>query len=278
MPELPEVETLRRDLERDLVGEEIVAVAVHGRRSIRRYSSPQRFIDALVGRSVTAVGRRGTYLLIELDDVHVLVVHLRMSGQLLKAELHAGPAPKHTHVVITTHEGWALRFVDPRTFGELFVSARNVEGVIPELAHFGIEPLDPATTPEAFATLLRSHRVMLKPLLLDQRRIAGIGNIYSDEILFRAALRWDRRSDTLTDDEIRRLHASLVEVLEAAIVERGSTLADAQYVDFYGRPGGFAVHHQVHARAGEPCPRCGEPIVREKAAGRSTYRCARCQP
>jgi formamidopyrimidine-DNA glycosylase len=277
MPELPEVEVVRRGLERELVGKRITSVVATGRRSVRRYDDPQAFVDAVVGARVTGVGRRGKHLLVHLDDGRELVIHLRMSGQLLWV-LDDAPAPKHTHVVITTEPAGTLRFVDPRTFGELFVSAIDSEtGEVPELAHFGIEPLAASTTPTVLGERLRAHRVKLKVLLMDQRVIAGIGNIYSDEMLFRAGLRWDRISNTLTDDDVARLYDAMVAVLREAIDARGSSLRDAQYVDLYGRTGDYAAQHQVHARAGEPCPRCGAPIVRVKVAGRSTYFCETCQ-
>ena len=276
MPELPEVEVVCRDLERELVGACVTNVVATGRRSVRRYDDPAEFVAALTGRSVTAVTRRAKHIVVELDDGRVLVVHLRMSGQLLWVTDPDVPEPKHTHVVLGTDRG-QLRFVDPRTFGEMFVSAPDPEGTVPELAHFGIEPLAPTTTATSFGALLRAHRAALKPFLMDQRRIVGIGNIYSDEMLFRAGLRWDRRTDSLSDGEIGRLYDAMVAVLRAAIAARGSTLSDAQYVDVYGNPGDFAAQHLVHARAGERCPTCGRVIVREKVAGRSTYFCENCQ-
>jgi formamidopyrimidine-DNA glycosylase len=277
MPELPEVEAVRRGLEQELVGKRIASVVVTGRRSVRRYADPQAFIDELVDARVAGVGRRGKHLLVHLDDGRELVVHLRMSGQLLWVTDRA-PAPKHTHVVLTTDPAGTLRFVDPRTFGEMFLSAVDpATGEVPELAHFGIEPLAPTTTIAAFGERLRSHRVKLKPLLMDQRVIVGIGNIYSDEMLFRAGLRWDRVGNTLSDDDVARLYDAMVSVLRDAIDARGSSLRDAQYVDLYGRTGDYAAQHQVHARAGEPCVQCGRVIVRERVAGRSTYFCETCQ-
>lgn len=274
MPELPEVEVVGQDLARELVGARLTGVTVSHPRSVRRVADVGAFVDALRGRVAVDVARRGKYLLVALDDGAVLVIHLRMSGQLLWATDRATPRPKHTHVVIDTDRG-ELRFVDPRTFGELFVAHPGPNGAIGELRDLGIEPLD--TSCEKFAVLLRAHSAALKPFLMDQRRIAGIGNIYSDEILFRAGLRWDRRTNSLSDEEIVRLYDAMVTVLRAAIAHRGSSLADAQYVDIYGDTGGYAAEHQVHAREGEPCPNCGRAIVRAKVAGRSTYFCETCQ-
>lgn len=272
MPELPEVEVVRRDLDAVWRDRTLTSVVVTGVRSVRRTPNPQHFVDRLTGARVRGTNRRGKHILVELDDGDVLVIHLRMSGQVLLAH-GDDPAPKHTHVVFTTDAGDVVRFVDPRTFGELFVTSAD----LPELAHFGVEPLDPATTPAVLGAALRPRRVRLKALLLDQRVVAGIGNIYADEILFRAGLRWDRVANTLTDDEISRLHDAMRTVLIEAIDARGSSLRDAQYVDLFGRTGTFSAQHRVHARAGEPCPICGTPIERVRFAGRSTYFCPRCQ-
>jgi len=275
MPELPEVETVRRDLAVELPGTTITKVEVTGARSVRRYEDPAAFATALTGRSVASVGRWGKYLLIELGGASrgVLVVHLRMSGQL---RLEASPRAvlaKHSHVRLTLGDGRQLRFVDPRTFGELFVTSSD----LPELAGLGIDALDPALTAKAFAGLLATRRARLKPLLLDQRVVAGIGNIYSDEILWRARLRWYRPAAALRPVEVGRLHAAVQEVLTEAIEARGSSLYDGQYVDLSGRPGQFQERHEVYARLGEPCRRCGRPIERTTVAQRSHFWCRGCQ-
>jgi formamidopyrimidine-DNA glycosylase len=282
MPELPEVEVVRRDLEREIAGKRIRRVEVDGLRSIRRHTDPAEFVDRLVGRTVVRVDRRGKYLMCPLDGASavddVLVVHLGMSGQLLHAANGRSSRPKHTHVVITFERGGQLRFVDPRTFGEMFVTPRGeVEHEVPELAHLGIDPLSRAMSWEHFGELVSKRRVKLKPLLMDQKFMAGIGNIYSDEILWGAGLRWDRTSDTLTDEEIRRLYRSMMETLHDAVKHRGSSLADEQYVDLYGKPGEFQRHHNVYAREGENCPRCRSTIVRLRVGGRSTFFCETCQ-
>jgi len=278
MPELPEVEVVRRDLEREIVGKRIRRVEVDGLRSVRRHDDPATLADRLVGRTITRVDRRGKYLLGFLDGTDVLVVHLGMSGQLLHVANGRAARPKHTHVVISFERGGQLRFVDPRTFGEMFVTARDdVEHDVPELAHLGIDPLSRGMSWEYFGELMSKRRTKLKPLLMDQKFMAGIGNIYSDEILWGAGLRWDRVSDTLSDQEIRRLYRSMMETLQDAVKHRGSSLADEQYVDLYGRPGGFQHHHNVYAREGETCPRCRSTIVRVRAGGRSTFFCATCQ-
>ena len=275
MPELPEVETVRADLAAHVVGARIARVDVTGARSVRRQPVGE-LATATEGRVVADVGRRGKYLLVGLDDGSRVVVHLRMSGQLHLVEDPATPTKLHTHVVLALADGRQLRFVDPRTFGEVFALAPGES--VGSLDLLGPEPMGPmGITAAAFAERLRAKRAQLKPLLMDQRFVAGLGNIYSDEILWRARLRWDRRSDTVAPSAARALHAAMGEVLAEAIALRGSTLGDDQYVDLFGRPGGFAARHSVYGRAGQPCLRCGRPVQRIKVGGRSSYLCPWCQ-
>jgi formamidopyrimidine-DNA glycosylase len=278
MPELPEVEVVRRDLEREVVGKKVKSVEVAGMRSIRRYRQRKPFVTALEGRKITGVERRGKYLILKLDDGQALVIHLGMSGQLLRAKTARETVPKHTHVTIVFTQGGQLRFVDPRTFGELFVTPLDgIEQEVDELAHLGIDPLETAMSWDYFGELVAQRHAKLKPALMDQKFLAGIGNIYSDEILFSAGLRWDRMSDSLSPEEIRRLYRSVIETLQDAVKYRGSSLADEQYVDLFGNKGEYQLHHKVYAREGDPCRRCRQPIVRQKAGGRSTFFCAACQ-
>ncbi len=276
MPELPEVETLRQDLAKEVVGRKIRAVAVANGRSVRRHQSAKHFRALLEGRTIKAVGRVGKYLLMTLDSGDVLVIHLGMSGQLFRVRDGKEPKPKHTHVVIAFHQGGELRYVDPRTFGELFVSAAP-KGVPPELDHLGFDPLEDPMSWERFALLLRAHHCGLKALLMNQQFVAGIGNLYSDEILFASGLRYDRLSDSLSTTEVRRLYRAMVETLTEAVKHRGSTLADEQYRDLFGEVGEYQGQHQVYDREGQPCRRCRNPIVRVKTGGRSTFFCEHCQ-
>jgi formamidopyrimidine-DNA glycosylase len=171
-----------------------------------------------------------------------------------------------------------LRFVDPRTFGEMFITAPDdLQKEVPELAHLGFDPIDDQMAWQRFAELLIARKTKLKPLLMDQHFIAGIGNIYSDEILFAAGLRHDRSSDRLTPQEIRRLYRSMVETLQEAIKHRGSSLADDQYRDLFGDSGEFQRLHNVYDREGLACPRCRSTIARVRAGGRSSYFCPQCQ-
>ena len=278
MPELPEVETIRRDLEKEVLGKRIKHVKVTGARSVRRHSSPEEFTSRLEGRKITAIDRRGKYLLLQLDGTDVLVIHLGMSGQLLRAKSAREPLERHTHVVFTFTQGGQLRYVDPRTFGELFVATgTDVEHQVPDLAHLGLDPIDDVISWSRFGERLRARHTKLKTLLMDQRFLAGIGNLYADEILWSAGLRYDRSSETLSSQEIRRLARSMSETLQAAIKHRGSSLADEQYRDLFGEVGDYQSHHQVYGREGEACPRCRSPIVRVRGQGRSTYMCERCQ-
>jgi formamidopyrimidine-DNA glycosylase len=277
MPELPEVETIRRELEREVVGRKIKTVETVGKRSIRR-QTPAQFKAGLEGAKITGTQRKGKYLLLALDNGSVLVIHLRMSGQLLRAAVK-DPVAKHTHVTITFTQGGQLRFVDPRTFGEMFLATPDeITSEIEELSTLGVDPVETPMSWVDFGHLMRSKNTTLKAFLTDQSMIAGIGNIYADEILFDAGLRYDRITGSLTTQEIRRLYRSLVEILHEAIKYGGSTLADGQYVDLFGKAGDFQSHHQVYNRDKQPCRRCRRnDIVKVKVSSRSTFYCEVCQ-
>ncbi len=306
MPELPEVETLRQDLSREVVGKKVKSVAVSNGRSVRRHPSAKHFRALLEGRTIKSVSRLGKYLLLTLDNKHTLVVHLGMSGQLLRVKSAKEPKPKHTHVVIAFTQAGELRYVDPRTFGEMFVSSPQTDDPkapgtngsssssslppgmgggdglalrrqVPELAHLGFDPIEDVMSWDRFGLLLRQRHVALKTLLMDQQFVAGIGNLYSDEILFGAGLRYDRPSDQLSATEVRRLYRAMVETLADAIKHRGSTLVDEQYRDLFGEAGDYQGSHQVYNREGQSCRRCRNAIVRAKTAGRSTFYCEHCQ-
>ncbi len=275
MPELPEVETVRRDLEALVVGATVTDVVATGARTVRRTSAEALRAGAL-GRRLVAAKRRGKYLLVTLDDGRWLLVHLRMSGQLLVADAPTVPLAPHTHVRFTLDDGRELRFVDPRTFGEVAVVDPDRLAVeAPDLEALGPEPLELDVI--GLAGVLKPRRRQLKALLTDQRVIAGIGNIYADEIAHRAGVRHTRPGSSLTRGELGRLHAAIHTILPAAIAARGSTLSDAQYVDLGGLGGGYQEHHAVYDREGEPCLGCGRPVLRIAWAGRSTFFCRRCQ-
>ncbi len=278
MPELPEVETIRRDLDREVVGKRIKQVEATGTRSIRRHKNKKEFVTKLEGHKITGVLRRGKNLLVRLDGGDVLVIHLGMSGQLLRAKGPKEPLPKHTHVVVTFTQGGQLRYVDPRTFGELFVTAADeLEQQVPELAHLGFDPIDDVMSWTRFGELLMARKAKLKALLMDQKFMAGVGNIYSDEILFAAGLRYDRSSETLSSQEVRRLYRAMIETLQEAIKHRGSSLSDEQYRDLFGEMGEYQHMHKVYDREGQACRRCRSTIIRVKFNGRSSFLCPQCQ-
>jgi formamidopyrimidine-DNA glycosylase len=278
VPELPEVETIRRDLEKEVVSRRIKSVEVKGKRSVRRHKTSAEFKTRLEGHKVNGVRRAGKYLLVDLDGGDVLVVHLGMSGQLLRVKSPKEPMERHTHVVITFTQGGQLRFVDPRTFGELFVTTGDeLTSAVPELAHLGFDPLEDVMSWARFGLMLAEKHTALKALLMDQKFVAGIGNIYSDEILFAAGLRYDRPSDSLSAQEVRRLYRAMIETLTEAVKFRGSSLADEQYRDLYGEVGEYQGQHQVYDRDGQPCRRCRNAVVKVKVNGRSAFLCEHCQ-
>jgi formamidopyrimidine-DNA glycosylase len=276
MPELPEVETIRRQL----------APAVEGRRLVRvevldpRWSEPAppaAVADALEGRRIERLGRRGKYLIASLDeDVH-LVMHLRMTGNLLLAPAgSAEPEPRHLRVRIVLDSGERLLFVDVRRFGTGVVLLGSDALRDYFEARLGVEPLGPDFTAEALRALARGRRAPVKAFLLTQERIAGVGNIYADEALFRARIHPLRPVGSLRRGQVEELRDAVVATLEAGIDAKGATLDDFRHAD--GARGSFQDRFLVHTREGEPCPRCGGPIRKLRVAGRGTYVCERCQP
>jgi len=279
MPELPEVETVRRGLSSQVVGRRITQVEIGRERTVRR-TSARSVIDGLTGTTITAVNRRGKYLLCPLDSGDELMMHLRMSGRVLIASAGA-QRPPHTHVVMhfAGKPAQELWFVDPRTFGEVVVfDPSNVAIELPEVAKMGIDPIADGLTRQQFADVLAGRSRQIKALLLDQHVVAGIGNIYCDESLHLAGVRWDRRSDAIKPREVTKLHTAIMRVLGEAIEAGGSTLADSQYVGIDGEGGWFQLHHRVYNRAGQRCLTCGKSnIVRVTVAGRGTHFCPCCQ-
>jgi formamidopyrimidine-DNA glycosylase len=278
--ELPEVEVMRRDLEKDVVGRRIKTAEVktsrNAMRVIRRHGKRKDFTSRLVGRKVTKVERRGKYVLLHLDSGDALVTHFGMSGQFQRGNGRVVIEP-HTHVVLTFQQGGDLRFIDPRTFGEMFVSTADELGKVKELQHIAIDPLDQVFTWPTFQYLLAQRGSKMKQLLMDQKFISGLGNIYSDEVLFAAGLRYDRLSDTLSSQEVRRLYRAIQETVQDAIKMRGTTLDDEAYVDLFGKPGEYQGELKVYGREGEPCRRCRTPIQTVKVSQRTSYFCPQCQ-
>jgi formamidopyrimidine-DNA glycosylase len=278
--ELPEVEVMRRDLEKDVVGRRIKEAEVksskNAMRVIRRHKSRKEFTAHLTGHKISKVERRGKYLLLSLDGGDVLVAHFGMSGRFMRGTGRVAVEP-HTHVVLTFQQGGDLRFIDPRTFGELFVTTTDELGKVKELQHLAIDPLDQVFTWPTFQYLLAQRGAKMKPLMMDQKFISGLGNIYSDEVLFHAGIRFDRLSDTLSSQEVRRLYRAIQEIIQEAIKLRGTTLEDEAYVDLFGKPGEYQNELKVYGREGLPCRRCRTPIQSVKIAQRNSYFCPQCQ-
>ena len=277
MPELPEVETVRRGLERSLVGRRFDTVSV-GRERVARRTSRQELRDGLTGARVLAVRRQGKYLLLDLDSDAIAMVHLRMSGQVIIDDGLNEP-PRHSHVIGLLDDGSRFLFVDPRTFGEVVVSPRHlVNELIPELGRLGVDPLNDEIEMRTITAMCRNRRRRVKSLLLDQSFIAGIGNIYADEICHRAGIRPDRQAETLSSRSRRRLTESISEVIEEAVELGGSTLADAQYVGVDGKPGTFQDRHRVYAQTGKRCVSCGRGVIRRMVIDqRGSHFCPVCQ-
>jgi len=274
MPELPEVETVVRDLRaHGLEGAIIRRADVRWPRTVAGLT-PGRFAAALVGRTIVSLSRRAKYIVVALNSGSRLLIHLRMTGKLRFAAPKDDPG-KHDHVVITLEDGRRLFFNDTRKFGRFRLAGPDAD----PLADLGPEPLDAAFTPDVLRRQLRGKSRMLKPLLLDQATVAGLGNIYVDEALWQARLHPRRRANTLTPGETRRLHAAIVAVLQRAVDNCGTTLGtgDTNFYSVGGRRGRNADALNVFRRDGLPCPRCGTALERTVVGQRGTHLCPCCQ-
>ena len=272
MPELPEVETIVRDLRPDLGGRAILAAEVYWPRAVAT-STVEAFQRRIAGQRVEAVGRRGKYVTLRLSGGDWLLIHLKMTGHLQVMPENA-PAEPYVRAVFRLGGGCQLRFHDQRKFGRLHLTG-DPKGVLGDL---GPEPLADDFDLETFAALLRRRRGRLKPLLLNQRFIAGLGNIYADEALFAAGLHPERSADSLDDDEVAALYSAVRRVLCQGVENRGTTLSDGGYRDAKGEAGGNQAYVRVYGRTGEPCVQCGTPIQRIVLGGRSAHFCPGCQP
>lgn len=273
MPELPEVETIRRQLAPVVTGRVLTAVAVLDPRWCEP-APPDEVAAATAGRRVERIERRGKYLDWCLsDEVHV-VMHLRMTGNLLYRAQPQDQAP-YTRVRMELDDGAEVLFSDVRRFGTGVVLLGDAARDDYFASRLGVEPLSPEFTPEALRAEARGRRAPVKAFLLSQERIAGVGNIYADEALFRARIHPLRPVGTLTRAQLAELRDAVVASLEAGIDARGATIDDFRHAD--GASGSFQDRFLVHRREGEPCPRCGTTIVKLRAAGRGTYVCPRCQ-
>ncbi|WP_369134435.1 bifunctional DNA-formamidopyrimidine glycosylase/DNA-(apurinic or apyrimidinic site) lyase [Modestobacter sp. I12A-02662] len=284
MPELPEVEVVRRGLAQWVAGRTVREVEVRHPRAVRRHlEGAEHFVQALTGRTLTAAHRRGKYLWLPLAEPdgtpsgRALVAHLGMSGQLL-VEKPAEPDEVHLRARFRFADGGReLRFVDQRTFGGLAVEEADGEDLPSRLAHIAIDPLDPSFDADTFSAALRRRRTEVKRALLDQTLIGGVGNIYADESLWRARLHGARPTDRLTRPQVTALLDGVRDVLGESLAQ-GGTSFDSLYVDVNGQSGYFSRHLAVYGQEDRPCPRCGTPIVRESFMNRSSYSCPACQP
>jgi len=269
MPELPEVETVRRTLEPHVVGRRITAVAVRERR-LRRVIEDD-FEARLGGRAIRGLDRRGKYLLVNLDNGETLLVHLGMSGSLHLRDRGVG-AVLHDHVFIEIDAREVVVLNDPRRFGAMRV---GVASEFAELSAIGPDPLTTVRSANEWRQAVRDRKMPIKSLLMDQHFLAGIGNIYANEMLFAAGIRPRRAAARLRRGELERLEEAMHAVLDRAVALGGSSISD--FRDVRGKPGYFQIHHTVYDRGGQPCPRCATPIRRIVVGGRSTFYCPDCQ-
>jgi formamidopyrimidine-DNA glycosylase len=282
MPELPEVETVVRGLRASLIGCTVTEVVIHWSGSVGA-PDPELFAQRLTGRTVTCVGRRGKWIVIDLDDGQTLLIHLRMTGQLLlepnECTEDKDRERDYTRVVFLLSDGagrerWCLRFSDMRKFGRLILTG-DPSDVLGEL---GPEPLADDFTVERFERMLAERRGRIKSLLLNQRFLVGLGNIYVNEALWQARIHPLRPADSLSSEEVEKLYRAIRSLLRAAIIEGGTTLENGNFKQANGEAGEFGGRLLVYGREGERCGCCGTPIERIKVGQRGTYVCPECQP
>lgn len=272
MPELPEVETIKRSLEKKLPGKTITGVTVYLPK-VTGFRAPEQFEHQIIGKRIVTLARRGKYLLIHLSDNKTLIIHLRMTGRLVYTL--PPPPEKHTHVVFNLNDGHELHFNDIRRFGKILLEDSNNLDTVPGFKDLGIEPLSDSFDKGLFRRELRRRRAKIKSLLLDQTFLAGLGNIYVDEALHRARINPQRITASLSPREVTNLYNAIRKVLMEGIENRGTSFRD--YVDGDGRAGNYQELLRVYNREGQPCKNCATGIIRMKLAGRSTYFCPRCQ-
>jgi formamidopyrimidine-DNA glycosylase len=278
VPELPEVEVVRRGLVEHVVGRRITAVQVLHPRPVRRHlAGAADFAAALTGRRIVAARRRGKYLWLPLDNGDAILGHLGMSGQMLVRRPSA-PAERHLRVRLSLggRPARELRFADQRMFGGLSVS-RGGAGLPSEIAHIARDPLDPEFDDDRFVRAVRRKASAVKRILLDQSTVSGVGNIYADEALWRACVHGDRPGDRLSRAQVRAVLAGIRDVMGDAL-DQGGTSFDALYVDVNGDSGFFDRSLAVYGQEGRPCSRCGAAVVRVRFMNRSSYFCPVCQP
>lgn len=279
MPELPEIEVVRRDLEKEIVGRRVKDVEVrpgtNAMKVISRHGRRKDFQDLLVGAKVERIDRRGVSLLLELDNRKMLVFELGPTGQLLKTSA-SDEVATHTHIVIAFTIGGHLRFSDPSKEGEVYVLPNEEVAAATDVGT-AIDPLEQPLAWHHFSALLEERKTPLKELLMDPAFMVGIGEVYSDEILFAAGLRHDHPSNKLSSQDVRRLYRALMEILQEAVKLRGTSHGDQPFTDLQGDLGQYQLELKVYDREGEFCRRCRNDIVKESFGDSYTYLCPQCQ-
>jgi formamidopyrimidine-DNA glycosylase len=275
MPELPEVETTRRHLAAVLEGASIIRVQLRRDRMARRNHRPADVVDRLTGRTVSAVGRLGKFIVIDVEGDLRWVIHLGMSGRIRIVDT-VEPLEVHANLVVELDSGGEIRLIDPRTFGFVAVWTPE-EWDASTMTGIGRDALDDLPSAEELGSALAGRTAPVKALLLDQRILAGLGNIYADEVLIRAGVHPRRPAGMLTRSEVTKLHGAVIPVLEAGIQHGGTSLDDLAYLLPDGRAGEYLSRLWAYGRTGEPCPVCGTPIERTIVAQRSSHFCPKCQ-
>jgi formamidopyrimidine-DNA glycosylase len=277
MAELPELETLRRELEKESVGKRFKSPDVVGAKLTKRNGNKAAFQARLEGAKVKSVDRRGPFLVANLDNAELLVIELGATGHLEKVAPKSTP-PKGTLATLAFTQGGQIRLVDPAGAAQMFMVATDaVKEELPELAAAGLDPVADAVSWTTFARALLARNQKLKALLMDPEVVVGIGPIYSDEILWEAGLRYDRISSEVSSQEIRRLFRALVETLHEAVKHRGTTVDEHPFVDLYGKSGDYQGELKVYGREGEPCRRCRAPVAKARFANKPVFFCEACQ-
>jgi formamidopyrimidine-DNA glycosylase len=280
VPELVEIEVIRRDLEKEIVGRRIkdaeIRPGTNAMKVVRRHGRRKEVQELLEGAKVEKVDRVGKKILFDLDNDHVMIVDLGPAGLLRKTSASDEIAP-HTHIVIGFTIGGQMRYLDPLKKGEIFVTKRSELEGMDGLRAFLIDPLEQQVAWQHFSQLLQDKEMSMKSLLMDETFIVGLGDIYSDEILFAAGIRHDRISNKLSSQDVRRLYRALMETLQDAVKARGTTYGEPDFVDLHGDPGQYQLELKVFEREGEPCRRCRNTVIREKDGKYTTYLCPQCQ-
>lgn len=275
MPELPEVETIRRDLQSEVVGRRITAVYLQD-PEILKHPDEERFLITLQGKTIEGIDRQAKYLLIRLSGGWVWVVHLMLEGQLLYLPEDANWLPE-TKLVVTLDNGYQLRVRDFVGYAKTLLLHEEELYTVLKLRLLGPEPIHPSFTFEVFRNRLRGRKGMIKPLLLNQQIMAGLGNIYADEALFLAGLHPGRKVTSLSETEFRRLYEAVVKVLKDGIEHRGTSAVRGLYRDIWGKKGSHQEHLRVFRRKGQPCPGCEGTVEQIVVSGRQTFVCPCCQ-